>query len=138
MEKDNEKDKQRQECRKISENAGIHFDFSISYYSAKNNFQISARLHRHPVSRFINLDPRGWGPNALRCHSGSAAVNVVCEDVFVVLKVAVVEVALSVDVALAVGVILFLKMMIVVVLMLMLMLMLKFKLILVFVYLYLC
>ena len=77
------------------------------------------------MSRFINLDPGGWGPNALRYHR--AAVNVVCDNVFVVLKVAVVEFALSVDVALAVGVILFLKMMIVVVLMLMLMLMLKFK-----------
>ena len=57
------------------------------------------------MSRFTNSDPGGWGPNALRYHR--AAVNVVCDDVFVVLKVAVVEVALSVDVALAVGVIFF-------------------------------
>ena len=55
------KDKNVGECLKISENVGIHFDFSISYYSAKNNYQISARLHRHPVSRFIYLDPRGVG-----------------------------------------------------------------------------
>ena len=77
------------------------------------------------MSRFINLDPGGWGPDALSYHR--AAVNVVCDDVCVVLKVAVVEVALSVDVALAVNVIWFSKMMIVVVLMLMLMLMLKFR-----------
>ena len=77
------------------------------------------------MSRLINLDPGGGGPNALRYHR--TAVDVGCDDVFVVRKVAVVEVALSVNVALAVGLILFLKMMIVVVLMLMQMLMLKFR-----------
>ena len=116
------KDKNVGECRRMSV-----YTLTSPYLTTLPRITIKLVLDRIAIlCRDLSIQIQGGrGPSALRYHR--AAVNVVCDDVFVVLKVAVVEVALSVNVALAVGLILFLKMMIVVVLMLMQMLMLKFR-----------